>query len=172
MLVKVLLVGLLAVQYGLGKPHNLPEMKDKDIDSGKLWLNSARSQFKILRSYIILSARRTSKPERSDKFCSFSYLHIELLVSLDIHSPTTFPLFDGSDTSIGSDGTPIPHGDLMIQNPRGPLVWRNSPGAGGGCIHSGPFVNMTINFLPKALSLPGTLDEVRNNDSTGYSRAV
>ena len=56
----------------------------------------------------------------------------------------------------------------MVQIPGEPTVWRYPPGTGGGCIHSGPFVNMTINFRPKELSIPGTLDKILNDDATVY----
>ncbi|KAK5653077.1 hypothetical protein OQA88_9364 [Cercophora sp. LCS_1] len=87
---------------------------------------------------------------------------------LDVDSPKDLPLFDGSDTSVSGDGAPVPHGDLMVQSPGEPIVWRLPPGEGGGCIHSGPFVNMTVNFRPKALSNAGTLDKVRNDEATVY----
>ncbi|KAL1860703.1 hypothetical protein Daus18300_009046 [Diaporthe australafricana] len=54
------------------------------------------------------------------------------------------PLFDGSVTSLGGDGEPIPD--------RPPTVIGSSlvlpPGSGGGCVMNGPFVNMTVTMGP------------------------
>lgn len=54
--------------------------------------------------------------------------------------PASSPLFDGSDTSLSGNGRKIDHG----YNDYFP------PGPGGGCIYSGPFVNMTVRLGPIA----------------------
>lgn len=56
--------------------------------------------------------------------------------------PINSPLFDGSDTSISGNGSPAPHGCSQTAAVCVP------PGIGGGCVTSGPFVNMTVNMGP------------------------
>ncbi|ESA44157.1 hypothetical protein GE21DRAFT_1538 [Neurospora crassa] len=52
--------------------------------------------------------------------------------------PVKSPLFDGSDTSLSGNGLKVDHEDTDYY-PAGP---------GGGCIYSGPFVNMTVRLGP------------------------
>ncbi|KAJ0116762.1 hypothetical protein J7T55_009913 [Diaporthe amygdali] len=59
------------------------------------------------------------------------------------------PLFDGSMTSLGGDGEPIPDRPPTIIGSTGLKV---PPGNGGGCMKSGPFVNMTVTMGPFAFS--------------------
>lgn len=54
------------------------------------------------------------------------------------------PIFDGSDTSLGGDGEYIPDRPPYLVN----AIWPFPPGTGGGCVLSGPFVNMTVNMGP------------------------
>lgn len=52
--------------------------------------------------------------------------------------PAKSPLFDGSDTSLSGNGAKIEHGDTDYYK----------AGPGGGCINSGPFVNLTARLGP------------------------
>ncbi|KAJ5013042.1 Tyrosinase-like protein orsC [Colletotrichum sp. SAR 10_99] len=57
---------------------------------------------------------------------------------------TKSPIFDGSDTSLSGDGAFVQHnGSLSGAG----AIWLPS-GKGGGCVESGPFVNMTVNLGP------------------------
>ncbi|KAJ5721861.1 tyrosinase [Penicillium malachiteum] len=65
-------------------------------------------------------------------------------------------VFDGSDTSLSGNGALIsdkrPIG-ARIPGPYPPL-WL-PPGTGGGCVTSGPFVNLSVNLGPSWLDVPG-----------------
>lgn len=70
------------------------------------------------------------------------------------------PIFDGSDTSLSGDGAPVPDkpDHILLGGPQDDMPPVLLPvGAGGGCVTSGPFQNMTVNLGPVALDLPGGL---------------
>ncbi|GAB7350570.1 hypothetical protein MBLNU459_g1146t1 [Dothideomycetes sp. NU459] len=52
------------------------------------------------------------------------------------------PLFDGSAYSLGSDGAKVANESDVVVGPGVTLPH----GSGGGCVHSGPFVNYTVPF--------------------------
>ncbi|KAK4223851.1 Grixazone synthase [Podospora fimiseda] len=59
---------------------------------------------------------------------------------LDVDGPHLSPLFDGSDTSLGSDGEYIPDRETFSFIPFGHNESLSiAPGTGGGCVHTGPF---------------------------------
>ncbi|KAK0610013.1 tyrosinase-like protein [Bombardia bombarda] len=74
----------------------------------------------------------------------------------DINSPRNSPVFDGSDTSLGSDGAFIPHAGLQLLTPGAetPIIF--APGTGGGCVFKGPFKDMVVHIGPVALPIYGT----------------
>ncbi|KAL2751813.1 hypothetical protein ACRALDRAFT_1083776 [Sodiomyces alcalophilus JCM 7366] len=57
----------------------------------------------------------------------------------DAHDVESSPLFDGSPTSLGSNGEYVPSGGGFFGMP---------PGSGGGCLIEGPFSNRTVNLGP------------------------
>ncbi|KAF3057392.1 putative tyrosinase central domain-containing protein [Daldinia childiae] len=63
---------------------------------------------------------------------------------LDAGSVEKSPLFDGSETSLGSNGAKI--------NTTNPGFFPG--GSGGGCVTNGPFVNYTVNFGPNTAKDP------------------
>ncbi|KAF6820087.1 hypothetical protein CPLU01_12861 [Colletotrichum plurivorum] len=75
---------------------------------------------------------------------------------LDIANPAASPVFDGSDTSLGSDGAFIPHDGLRLRQPFSKNLIILQPGSGGGCVKSGPFHNMTVHIGPAALAQYGS----------------
>ncbi|KAL0937771.1 tyrosinase central domain-containing protein [Colletotrichum truncatum] len=69
----------------------------------------------------------------------------------DVEDPAASPLFDGSETSMGSDGAFFLHeGYKLVQRLSKTLI-NLEPGTGGGCVKSGPFVNMTVHVGPRAM---------------------
>ncbi|KAN0084716.1 hypothetical protein V8E54_001183 [Elaphomyces granulatus] len=67
----------------------------------------------------------------------------------------TYPVFDGSDTSMSGNGAYIANkSDIVLTLGNYPPLYLPA-GTGGGCVTSGPFVNHTINLGPADLPLPG-----------------
>ncbi|KJK76587.1 hypothetical protein H634G_08175 [Metarhizium anisopliae BRIP 53293] len=62
--------------------------------------------------------------------------------------PLNASIFDGTDTSLGSNGKAIPHAGINLTNPVGPppvSFFLRPAGSGGGCV-SGPFENLTLHL--------------------------
>ncbi|WQF76508.1 Putative tyrosinase copper-binding domain, di-copper centre-containing domain superfamily [Colletotrichum destructivum] len=75
---------------------------------------------------------------------------------LDINNPAASPVFDGSETSLGSDGEFIPHDGLQLRQPFTKNLITLKPGSGGGCVKAGPFKDMRVHIGPAALAQYGT----------------
>lgn len=63
---------------------------------------------------------------------------------LDAGSVENSPLFDGSETSLGSNGANV--------NTTNPGFFPG--GSGSGCVTQGPFINYTVNFGPNTAKDP------------------
>ncbi|GKT47800.1 tyrosinase-like protein orsC [Colletotrichum spaethianum] len=75
---------------------------------------------------------------------------------LDVKNPAASPVFDGSETSLGSDGEFVPHDGFQLRQPFSNNLITLKPGTGGGCIKSGPFKDMRIHIGPAALAQYGS----------------
>jgi len=84
----------------------------------------------------------------------------------DANDPRKSPIFDGSDTSLGSDGVAVPHQGMQLMFPgaTAPLVL--PAGTGGGCIQKGPFKDMMIRLGPAALPEYGSTNTTAVPDPT------
>lgn len=74
-----------------------------------------------------------------------------------MYDPEKSPLLDGSEFSLGSNGEPQEnHNETWTLWPPPPIeptpdfVSEFPAGTGGGCVHTGPFSDMTVNFGPIA----------------------
>ncbi|KAK3370434.1 tyrosinase-like protein [Podospora didyma] len=85
---------------------------------------------------------------------------------LDVNSLQTSPLFDGSTTSLGSDGVPVPHQGMQILMPFNDKPVTFKAGTGGGCLTSGPFSDLVIHLGPVAKPAYGSNDPVGQADPT------
>ncbi len=70
--------------------------------------------------------------------------------TLSWQDPRKSTVFDGSPTSLGSNGKPIPHGPTNLT--AFGLNLEIAPATGGGCVYSGPFKNYTVNLGPLAFA--------------------
>lgn len=70
---------------------------------------------------------------------------------LDCADPQKSPLFDGSETSLGSDGAPETGTGAGGGFGGFPGM---AGGTGGGCVMSGPFSNYTVNLGPSTVAEP------------------
>lgn len=67
----------------------------------------------------------------------------------DVDDPRLSPVFDGSDTSLGSDGASVPGRNdsvLVLPGFEEPVVV--PPGTGGGCVEKGPFSDLEVRLGP------------------------
>lgn len=73
----------------------------------------------------------------------------------DVKNPRNSPVFDGSDTSLGSDGAKVNHLPLILAPPGSTAPVSIKPGTGGGCVFGGPFANMKTHLGPVILPVYG-----------------
>ncbi|OLN85731.1 Grixazone synthase 2 [Colletotrichum chlorophyti] len=74
----------------------------------------------------------------------------------DVEDLSASPVFDGSETSMGSDGAFIPHEGLQLVQSFSNTTIKFQPGTGSGCVERGPFVNMTVHVGPRVMLQYGT----------------
>ncbi|KAK1711415.1 hypothetical protein BDP67DRAFT_406263 [Colletotrichum lupini] len=67
--------------------------------------------------------------------------------------PRKSPVYDGSDTSLSGDGAYVAHNGSLSASPYGEIAIPS--GNGGGCVTSGPLVNMTVNLGPVSPGMDG-----------------
>ena len=65
---------------------------------------------------------------------------------LDVNNPAASPVFDGSATSMSGNGAFFQHEGIQMVQPINGNILMLPPGTGGGCVTTGPFKDMTVNF--------------------------
>ena len=86
---------------------------------------------------------------------------------LDVNDLRKSPVFDGSDTSLGSDGEFLNEPGLIITPAPGTVPGEPiymPPGTGGGCIKSGPFKGLKMRLGPSSMPIPGSTDFIAVED--------
>ncbi|CZT48785.1 related to monophenol monooxygenase (tyrosinase) [Rhynchosporium secalis] len=69
-------------------------------------------------------------------------------------NPLLNPMVDGSDISLSGNGLKFNYTGVPLQG--GPLPWDViPPGAGGGCVTTGPFKNLEVRLGPLSATIPG-----------------
>ena len=89
---------------------------------------------------------------------------------LDVDNLLTSPIFDGSDTSLGGNGDPLPHGDsgfIMPGSGEVTIIPAGPNGRGGGCVTKGPpgIAGMQTHLGPIGLPTygePGNVTKAEN----------
>ncbi|KAH8688549.1 hypothetical protein BGZ61DRAFT_421830 [Ilyonectria robusta] len=79
--------------------------------------------------------------------------------------PYNNPLFDGSDTSMGSDGAYMEHNGTLAS--QGNLFVPS--GKGGGCVKSGPFKDMELHIGPVSPAMRGLAANPSPDGRLGYN---
>ncbi|KAK3391319.1 hypothetical protein B0T20DRAFT_363095 [Sordaria brevicollis] len=85
---------------------------------------------------------------------------------LDVENLLVSPIFDGSDTSLGGNGDPVPHGDSGFIFPgftEVNILPAGPNGRGGGCVTTGPIAGMQTHLGPVGLPVwdePGNVTGV------------
>jgi tyrosinase len=78
------------------------------------------------------------------------------------------PIFDGSDTSMSGNGAYVAgEGNVVLGGAGLPEIILPH-GTGGGCVTSGPFVNMSVNLGPVALALTNG-STISNGNGLSYN---
>ena len=112
--------------------------------------------FIFLPKYVI---DRVLYPRLSADFLIYKYWDWPLTALTGLEES---PIYDGSETSMSGNGEYIADKpDLWTMGVTLPA------GSGGGCVHSGPFANMTVNLGPVDLALPGNTSTGNPHNDTG-----
>ncbi|KAK3689443.1 tyrosinase-like protein [Podospora appendiculata] len=74
----------------------------------------------------------------------------------DVNSLRDSPVFDGSDTSLGSNGAYFKHEGIHIPTPQPGVTVDLGPGTGGGCVFKGPFKDLVVTLGPVNLPIYGS----------------
>jgi tyrosinase len=85
--------------------------------------------------------------------------------SLDYEDPTKSPIWSGDEYSLSGDGAVDPNNNGTILGAGTPGELIMPPGAGGGCVYSGPFKDMKVNLGPADLGndAPGPVAALNYN---------
>ncbi|KAL2163286.1 hypothetical protein VTH06DRAFT_5342 [Thermothelomyces fergusii] len=141
-----------AVQCIQQKPSRLPEgvaAGSKTIFDDFVYLHMKATEFvHYTGNFLIWHRNFIHVYERELHACGYKDPLPYWEWGYDAEAPQLSPIFDGSDTSMSGDGEFVPGPPVSLELPGNPAPIVLAKGTGGGCVTSGPFVNMTVRLGP------------------------
>lgn len=142
-----------AVKCIQSKPSILPPGEvpgAKSLYDDFVWAHAARGNFvHMSATFLVFHRYYLWAYEKALEHCGWDSGLPYWEWGLDVDGPHNSPLFDGSDTSLGSDGAFVPNRppDVLdlVGHPEPVII---PPGTGGGCVYQGPFSDLVVRLGP------------------------
>ncbi|KAL1840823.1 hypothetical protein VTJ49DRAFT_7722 [Mycothermus thermophilus] len=149
-----------AVKCIMAKPNTVLSQDEvpgaKSLYDAIVWAHADRSGYMHMSgNFLVFHRYYLHTYERELALCGWDQGLPYWEWGLDVDAPHLSPVFDGSDTSLGSDGAFIPNRPPRVLDFIGfdePTII--PPGTGGGCVMKGPFSDMVVRLGPIDV-LPG-----------------